>query len=54
MFETFDIPPNEPDVGWDGTLKGKKMNPAVFVYLAEIEFVDGEMILYRGDLTLLE
>jgi hypothetical protein len=29
------------------------MNPAVFVYLAEIEFLDGEVVLYKGDVTLV-
>lgn len=54
VFEAFDILPNDPDDGWNGVVKGKKMNPAVFVYLAEIEFIDGVRIMYRGDLTILE
>jgi len=54
VFETFDILPNDPGVGWDGKMKGKTLNPSVFVYLAEIEFVDGVKLLYSGDLTLLE
>ncbi len=54
VFETFDISPNDPDFGWDGTMKDKMMNPSVFVYLAEIEFVDGVKILYSGDLTLMD
>ena len=41
------------DEGWDGSLKGKRMNAAVFVYLIEVEFVDGIKLLYRGDVTLL-
>ena len=54
VFEIFDAIPNDAAHGWDGTIKGKKMNPSVFVYAAEIEFVDGKTILYKGDLTILE
>lgn len=54
MFEARDLVPNDlgPD-GWDGTFKGDFMNPGVFVYLVEVEFIDGLVLLYRGDVTLL-
>jgi gliding motility-associated-like protein len=39
--------------GWDGTYRGKKLSTGVYVYFAEIEFLDGEIITYRGDITLL-
>ncbi len=45
--------PSDSKSGWDGNFKGQPMNNAVFVYLAEIEFVDDVVILYKGDLTLL-
>ncbi len=54
VFENFDILPNDSSGGWNGTMKGKTMNPSVFVYLAEIEFVDGVKVLYSGDLTLID
>ncbi len=46
--------PNDPKKGWDGILKGEKLNPAVFVYFAEIEFIDGVKIIYKGDVTLMQ
>jgi len=46
--------PNDPTFGWDGMMKGQKVNPAVFVYVAEIEFVDGQKIVYKGDVTVSE
>ncbi len=54
LFEETDLPPS-PDgtPGWDGFFNGEKMNPAVFMYLAEVEFLDGRKLLYRGDVTLL-
>jgi hypothetical protein len=29
------------------------MNPAVFAYFAEIEMIDGSVVLYEGDVTLV-
>jgi gliding motility-associated-like protein len=38
---------------WDGRKNGRLMNPGVYVYLIEIEFLDRVKLLYRGDVTLL-
>jgi hypothetical protein len=40
-------------LGWDGTLRGRSLNPGVFVWVAEIEFVDGEVEVFRGDVLIL-
>ena len=37
---------------WDGFYQGKAMDPAVFVYLVEIEFEDGLKLLYRKGLSV--
>lgn len=47
------FPPNEPSMGWDGTFKGQLVNPGVFVYLAEVAFIDGEVVEYKGDVTVV-
>jgi len=39
--------------GWDGNFRGSALNPAVFVWLAEIEFIDGEIEIFSGDVTLM-
>ncbi len=39
--------------GWNGTFQGKNMNPAVFIYTIEVEFADGRVLTYKGDITLL-
>lgn len=54
VFIAKDFMPNDPNFGWNGTLKEEKLNPAVFVYWAEIEFIDGVKILYKGDVTLMQ
>ncbi|MBR9922988.1 MAG: gliding motility-associated C-terminal domain-containing protein [Bacteroidetes bacterium] len=53
VFEYYNFQPNNPAYGWDGMHRGKVLNPAVFVYYAEIEFTDGSVELYEGDVTLL-
>ena len=52
MFEASNFPPNDPDFGWNGKSKGKLLNPAVFVYYLEAEFIDGSSRLYKGDITI--
>ncbi len=39
--------------GWDGRMNGKTMNSGIYPYIAEIVFVDGRVLLYRGDIALV-
>jgi gliding motility-associated-like protein len=41
------------DKGWDGTFHGMPMNADVFVYYAEIQYLDGRHLYVKGDVTLL-
>lgn len=54
IHEESDLLPS-PDgtPGWDGSFNGEKLKPAVFLYLVEVEFLDGKKLVYRGDVTLL-
>ncbi len=54
VYEEKDLPPS-PDgtTGWNGVFRGQDMNPAVFLYLIEVVFIDGQVLVYRGDVTLL-
>lgn len=53
VFDEADFPPNNPTFGWNGTRDGQLFDPAVFAYMVEIEFVDGETVLYKGDVHLI-
>lgn len=53
VFEGTDFPPNEPGLGWDGTLNGQPVNPAVFVFQATVRFINGATQELTGDLTLV-
>ena len=54
LFETKDLALNDELKGWDGFYKGRKMNPGVYIWQAKITFIDGESLMYSGDVTLVE
>jgi len=39
--------------GWDGTFRGKELDPAVFSYYMNVTFVDGTSKIEKGDITLI-
>jgi gliding motility-associated-like protein len=53
VYEYSDFDPTDPARGWDGHFDGQPMNPAVFVWFAEVEFVDGSVQVLEGDVTLV-
>ena len=53
IFQKNNIPRHYRNFGWDGKFKGKKMNTGVYIYAVEVEFIDGVIIRYSGDLSLL-
>ncbi len=48
IFQSRDI-----NYGWDGAYRGKLMDPGVFVYSVEIEFLTGKKEIFKGSLTLI-
>ena len=53
VYENNNFQPNEETEGWDGLFGSKMMMPGVYVYFAEVEFVDGHREIYEGDITLI-
>jgi gliding motility-associated-like protein len=53
VFNNTDFLPNDPANGWDGRLNGRPMNPGVFVYTATVLFVDGRVLVFKGDVVLI-
>ena len=53
VYENENFQPNDPTLGWDGSLDGMPMDPAVFVFYAEVEFTDGSIEVVRGDVVLM-
>ena len=52
-FQVYNAPTNNPDYGWNGTYRGELYNSAVFTWFAEVEFLDGEAVLFKGDVALM-
>ncbi len=54
VFEKENFPPNVEEQGWDGRQNGEDLNPEVFIFTAEVEFINGSTQLFSGDVTLLK
>ena len=54
VWENSNFQPNDPTAGWDGTVGGMDPNPAVYVWYAEVKMRNGEKLLLKGDVTLVE
>jgi gliding motility-associated-like protein len=53
VFEQYNFPPNSPSLGWDGRFNGLGLPEGVFVWVAEVEYLDGVVSLEKGDVTLV-
>jgi hypothetical protein len=53
VFEADELPPNQPGQGWDGSWRGRPMNPGLFVWMADLEFIDGFRVTLWGDVTVV-
>ena len=54
VFSNNDISPDNFENGWDGFINGKEAHVGVYIYLAEILFIDGKVEKFTGDLTLVK
>jgi gliding motility-associated-like protein len=53
VFSTQNISINDPKAGWDGTVNGKPLDPDVFVYMIEAICDLGDVLKYKGDISLI-
>ena len=55
LYERRDFVPDGDNFseGWDGKFGGQFVNPGVYVYVVEARFLDGKVLLYRGDVTVV-
>jgi len=52
VYSSEHFQPNDPHFGWNGVVNGKPENSGVFVYWSVIEFKDGSLLTYKGDVTI--
>ncbi|MEN0046278.1 MAG: gliding motility-associated C-terminal domain-containing protein, partial [Bacteroidota bacterium] len=54
VFRRNNFLPNDETLGWDGRSQdGALMNPAVFVFTAKVNYIDGSTKRLEGEITLL-
>ncbi|MEM9821025.1 MAG: SBBP repeat-containing protein [Bacteroidota bacterium] len=53
VYERTDFPTGDDSTGWDGQFNGSLLNSGVYIYVFEIQFIDGSVRKYSGDVTLL-
>ena len=54
MYKLDNFEPNDPTLGWDGSFRGKQMDPGVYVYYIKIKRKDGSVEVFKGDVTLVK
>jgi len=54
VFDKSNFDANNTAYGWDGTSKGKPLNPDVYVYTLEVVCDNGSVLTYRGNITLIK
>ncbi|HMJ47547.1 MAG TPA: PKD domain-containing protein, partial [Ferruginibacter sp.] len=54
MYEKNDFNANDPNAGWDGTFKGRKLNTDVYIYTFEIICDNNSTLIYKGNIALVK
>lgn len=54
VFSIKDTYTNDPQSGWDGFYKNKKLDAGVYVWSIDLEFLDGAVKKFTGDVLILK
>ena len=54
VFEQQNFPVNNPMYGWNGTYKGNKPHPDVYVYQVEVFCENSQIIRFEGNVALIQ
>ena len=54
VFERLNFPPNDPLLGWNGRLRGRRVQEGVYTWVAQLEYTDGKVHAHQGTLTVLK
>ncbi len=53
VFEDNNLLPGDLNHGWDGTQRGQLMDVGIYVFYAELELTNGELLKMEGEVTLI-
>lgn len=54
VFERLNFPPNDPLLGWNGRLRGRRVQEGVYTWVAQLEYVNGKVHTRQGSITVLK
>jgi gliding motility-associated-like protein len=54
VFEQKDFPANSAQHGWDGKFKGNKPKPDVYIYQLELFCGNGDLMVFPGNVALIQ
>lgn len=54
VFEKSNFQANDTNFGWDGTFKGRSLNPDVFVFIVEVLCDNNTPITFKGNVALIK
>jgi gliding motility-associated-like protein len=54
IFEKLNFNPNEPAFGWDGSIRGQKASPEIFVYLCDVVCENDIPYTYKGNVAIIK
>lgn len=52
LFDGRQLPPGVESAGWDGRFRGQDMSTGIYVYRIELQFIDGTIRNFSGDIYL--
>lgn len=53
IYRIEQIRPDQSELGWDGLIQGVRAEPGVYVFYAEVLFVNDELLPFSGGFTLV-
>ncbi len=53
VYSRSNFQANDPNFGWDGIFNGTRVQIGVYVYVAEVEMAGGELVVVKGDVTVV-
>ncbi len=54
VFQKANFNANNSSEGWDGSYKGKKVSPDVFVYTLEVVCANNQSLFFKGNVALIK
>lgn len=53
LFDRTNVPVNDAANGWDGTFSGSQLPPDVYIYTVEAYCDNGDLMTFKGDITII-